>query len=169
MKICTKVILGLLALLLSFNILAQKIYTWQDEFGTTHFTSTPPPGQSVEEAELGKEAASGLGGTPSDPNLFLDNNNTTPNVSSGSSLRYSEKQEIQRLENRSQRQDIPNSLKRFYAREIDRIEEGRTRFLSDEKKALREKHLNFLIREFNKEEEIAGSIKIIDGLYKKSR
>ncbi len=162
-----KITISILLLLASFSVSAQKIYTWKDEFGTTHFTTTPPPGQSVEEAALGKEAASGLGGTASDPTLFLENQTTS--TSGGGELSYSEKQEIQRLENRAQRQGIPSNLKSFYAREIARIEEGRSRFLSDEKKALREKHLNFLIREFNSEEEITESIKVVDSLYKKSR
>lgn len=162
-----KIAISISLLLIFFMASAQKIYTWKDEFGTTHFTTTPPPGQSVEEAELGKAAASGLGGTASDPTLFSEKQTTSTSGNSG--LSYSEKQEIQRLENRAQRQGIPSNLKNFYAREIARIEEGRSRFLSDEKKALREKHLNLLIREFNKEEEITESIKIIDNLYKKSR
>jgi hypothetical protein len=165
-----KIAAAILLFLTSFGLSAQKIYTWKDEFGTTHFTTTPPPEQGVEEAELGEAAASGLGGTTvNNPMLSTGNSNNT-SATAGNELTYSEKQEIQRLENRSQRQGIPSNLKRFYTREIKRIEEGRSRSLSDEKKALRQKHLNLLLREFNSEEDISASIKIIDDLYsKKSR
>ena len=44
--------LGLLILLISFGVSAQKVYKWVDENGTTHYTTTPPENQQAETLAL---------------------------------------------------------------------------------------------------------------------
>lgn len=160
-------VIFLVLFLLISNVSFAKVYHWVDEQGFSHYSTTPPPKQQTKEYEMKQPDTKGLGGNVGTTTTAPNINQKAPKIEDQEHvLSYGEKLEIEKLEDRLMRSNITSSLKKFYNKEIQRIQDGDLNELTSAQKSYREKQMKYLAREFLDDDEIKYSIKSIENLYK---